>query len=174
MVLGLARPQFGQGRSEVQASGVDIMLAVDVSGSMEALDFKLDGQPANRLDVREIRRQRSSSKPGPTTASGSWPLPARLISSARSRSITNGCCRISIACSIGLIEDGTAIGSAIATCVNRLRDQPAKSKIVVLLTDGMNNAGKVSPADRRRSRESDGRESLHHRRRRAAAKRPCR
>src|SRR4029453_4243675 len=51
IILGLARPQYGQGLSDVQASGVDIMLAVDVSGSMEALDFKLEGRPANRLDV---------------------------------------------------------------------------------------------------------------------------
>ena len=50
LILGLARPQYGQGRSQVQASGVDLMLAVDVSGSMEALDFTLNGQPANRLD----------------------------------------------------------------------------------------------------------------------------
>src|SRR5665213_2974191 len=51
MVVGLARPQFGHGGAEVQASGIDIMLALDVSGSMQALDFKVDGQPVNRVDV---------------------------------------------------------------------------------------------------------------------------
>ena len=51
LVLGLARPQWGQGRTEVQASGVDLMLALDVSGSMEALDFNLGGQPASRVEV---------------------------------------------------------------------------------------------------------------------------
>ena len=51
MVIGLARPQFGHGRTDVQASGIDIMLALDVSGSMQALDFKLNGQPANRIET---------------------------------------------------------------------------------------------------------------------------
>jgi Ca-activated chloride channel family protein len=99
VITALARPQFGRSTSNVEASGVDMILALDCSGSMEALDFKLDGQRASRLDVVQI----------------------------------------------GTVEDGTAIGAALATSVNRLRDQPGKSKIVVLLTDGQNNAGKILP-----------------------------
>ena len=70
---------------------------------------------------------------------------ARRTWSARSRWITTGCCRTSTACRSAAVEDGTAIGSAIAAGVNRLRDQPAKSKVIVLLTDGQNNTGKISP-----------------------------
>ena len=82
---------------------------------------------------------------GPTTASASSHLPARLIWSARSPSITIGCSRISNGSPWAATDDGTAIGSAIAAGVNRLRLTPAKSKVVILLTDGVNNTGKISP-----------------------------
>jgi Ca-activated chloride channel family protein len=145
LIFGLARPQFGQGKSEVQASGVDIMLAVDVSGSMEALDFKLDGQPANRLDVvksvvSKFVEARPNDRIGIVAFAGGPYLvsPLTLDHDWLKQNLER--------LQIGLIEDGTAIGSGLATSVNRLRDQPSKSKIVVLLTDGQNNAGKVLPA----------------------------
>jgi Ca-activated chloride channel family protein len=144
LILGLARPQYGRGRSEVQASGVDLMLAVDVSGSMEALDFTLDGQPANRLDcvksvVSKFVEARPNDRIGLVAFAGAPYLvsPLTLDHDWLKQNLER--------VRIGLIEDSTAIGSALATSVNRLRDQPAKSKIVVLLTDGMNNAGKVAP-----------------------------
>jgi len=145
LILGLTRPQFGQGKSEVQASGVDIMLAVDVSGSMEALDFKLDGQPANRLDVvksvvAKFVEARPNDRIGIVAFAGGPYLvsPLTLDHDWLKQNLER--------LQIGIIEDGTAIGSGLATSVNRLRDQPSKSKIVVLLTDGQNNAGKVLPA----------------------------
>jgi Ca-activated chloride channel homolog len=145
LILGLARPQFGQGKSEVQASGVDIMLAVDVSGSMEALDFKLDGQPANRLDVvksvvAKFIEARPNDRIGLVAFAGGPYLisPLTLDHDWLKQNLDR--------LQIGLVEDGTAIGAGLATSVNRLRDQPSKSKIVVLLTDGQNNAGKVLPA----------------------------
>jgi Ca-activated chloride channel family protein len=145
LILGLARPQFGQGKSEVQASGVDIMLAVDVSGSMEALDFKLDGQPANRLDVvksvvAKFIEARPNDRIGLVAFAGAPYLvsPLTLDHDWLKQNLER--------LQIGLVEDGTAIGSGLATSVNRLRDQPSKSKLVVLLTDGQNNAGKVLPA----------------------------
>jgi Ca-activated chloride channel family protein len=145
MVAGLARPQVGHGRAEVQASGIDIMLALDVSGSMQALDFKVDGQPVNRVDVvksivAKFIEDRPNDRIGIVAFAGAPYLVSPLtldhdwLEQNLSRVQTAG------------VEDGTAIGSAIATCVNRLRDTPAKSKIVVLLTDGVNNAGKISPA----------------------------
>jgi len=145
MVVGLARPQFGHGRAEVQASGIDIMLALDVSGSMQALDFKVDGQPVNRVDVvksivAKFVEDRPNDRIGIVAFAGAPYLVSPLtldhdwLEQNLSRVQTAG------------VEDGTAIGSAIATCVNRLRDTPAKSKIVVLLTDGVNNSGKISPA----------------------------
>ena len=144
LVLALARPQQGKGRSEVEASGVDIMLVLDVSGSMEALDFKIERQPASRVEVvRQVVAKFVDDRPNdriglvafagrpymmsPLTLDHDWL--ARRLQELR----------------VGLVEDSTAIGSAISLAVNRLREQQAKSRIVILLTDGMNNAGKISP-----------------------------
>ena len=145
MVVGLARPQFGHGPTEVQASGIDIVLALDVSGSMQALDFKLAGQPANRIDVvksvvAKFIQDRPNDRIGLVAFAGAPYLvsPLTLDHDWLEQNLD----RVTVAG----VEDGTAIGSAIATCVNRLRGTPAKSKIVVLLTDGMNNTGKISPA----------------------------
>jgi Ca-activated chloride channel homolog len=144
LIFGLARPQYGQGRSEVQASGVDLMLAVDVSGSMEALDFTLNGQPANRLDcvksvVSKFIEARPDDRIGLVAFAGAPYLVSPLT--LDHEWLKQNLDRVHT----GMIEDSTAIGSALATSVNRLRDQPSKSRIVVLLTDGMNNAGKVAP-----------------------------
>jgi len=144
LILGLARPQYGRGRAEVQASGVDLMLAVDVSGSMEALDFTLDGQPANRLDcVKAVVAKFIAARPNDRIGLVAFAGAPYLVSplTLDHEWLQQNLERVRI----GLIEDSTAIGSALATSVNRLRDQPAKSKIVVLLTDGMNNAGQVAP-----------------------------
>ena len=144
IIIGMARPQWGNTTTEVEASGIDILLAVDISGSMEARDFTLNGQAANRLDVvksvvAKFIKERPNDRIGlvafagrpymvcPLTLDHDW-LQQRLDS-----------------LKTGMVEDGTAIGSAIASGVNRLRDRNAKSRIQILLTDGMNNVGKVSP-----------------------------
>ena len=144
LILAFARPQLGNTTTEIEASGIDILLAVDVSGSMEALDFTLKGKAANRLDVvksvmNTFIMERPNDRIGllafsgrpymvsPLTLDHDW-LVQRLDS-----------------LSIGMIEDGTAIGSAIGSGLNRLRDRDAKSRIMILLTDGMNNAGTVPP-----------------------------
>ncbi len=144
IIVGLARPQWGQGRTEVQASGVDLMLALDVSGSMEALDFNLGDQPASRVEVvksvvAKFVEARPSDRIGMVAFAGAPYLvsPLTLDHDWLKQNLER--------VHIGIGEDGTAIGSALTTCVNRLRDQPSKSKIVVLLTDGVNNAGKVAP-----------------------------
>lgn len=144
LVLGLARPQWVSGHSEIQASGIDLMLAVDVSGSMEALDFKMGGQRINRLDVvksvvAEFIDERGNDRLGMVAFSGAPYLvsPLTLDHDWLKQNLER--------VRTGMVEDGTAIGAALAMSVNRLRDQPSKSKIVVLLTDGMNNAGKVAP-----------------------------
>src|SRR5215467_3389772 len=144
IIVGLARPQWGQGRTEVQASGVDLMLALDVSGSMEALDFNLGGQPVSRVEVvKSVVSQFIEARPNDRigmVAFGGAPYlvsPLTLDHDWLKQNLER--------VKVGLVEDSTAIGSAITTCVNRLHDQPSKSKVIVLLTDGMNNAGKVSP-----------------------------
>lgn len=144
MMVGLARPQLARGPTEVHASGIEIMLALDVSGSMQALDFKLNGRPTNRIEVvKSVVAKFIDARPddrigivafaglpylvSPLTLDHDW------LQQNLSRVQTAG------------LKDGTAIGSAIATCVNRLRDTPAKSRVIVLLTDGMNNSGRISP-----------------------------
>lgn len=144
IIISMARPQWGNTTTEIEASGIDILLAVDISGSMEARDFTLQGRAANRLDVvksvvAKFIKERPNDRIGlvafagrpymvcPLTLDHDW-LQQRLDS-----------------LKTGMVEDGTAIGSAIASGVNRLRERDSKSRIQILLTDGMNNAGKVSP-----------------------------
>ena len=145
MIVALARPQRGHSRTEVTANGIDIVLGVDVSGSMQALDFRIDDRRVNRIQVvksvvSKFIEQRPSDRIGliafaaapylvsPITLDHDW-LQQNL---ERITTAVGG-------------DDGTAIGSAIAASVNRLRMTTAKSKVVILLTDGMNNTGKISP-----------------------------
>ena len=144
LILALARPQQGLGTAEVETSGIDIVLAIDVSGSMRALDFELDGKRADRLEVVKsvVRRfvdARGDDRIGMIGFAGRPYLvsPLTLDHDWLAQNLER--------VRIGLIEDGTAVGSAIAASVNRLREQKAKSKVVILLTDGVNNAGKVEP-----------------------------
>ena len=144
LILAIARPQFGRSTTETQASGIDLMLAVDVSGSMASLDFKVDGKPANRLDVvksvvAKFIEQRPNDRIGLIAFSGA-PYLVSPLTLDHDWLLTN-LQRLHN----GMMEDGTAIGSALAMSTERLVEQSGKSKIVVLLTDGMNNAGKANP-----------------------------
>lgn len=144
LILALARPQLGKTITRTQASGVDIMLVIDVSRSMLAEDFTIGGQRANRLEaIKRVTEQFIEERPNdrigivafagrpylvsPLTLDHDW-----LISNLDRTKI-------------GLVEDGTAIGSALAAASSRLKDKEAKSKLVVLLTDGDNNMGRVTP-----------------------------
>src|SRR5256714_11315508 len=143
-VVGLARPQLGKSLTQIEASGIDIMLVLDVSGSMLTKDFTIGGQEATRVDaIREVTRKFIEGRPNdrigiiafagrpyvvsPMTLDHDWLL--QNLERVR----------------IGLVEDGTAIGSAMASAANRLNDKHSKSRAIVLLTDGENNAGKISP-----------------------------
>jgi Ca-activated chloride channel family protein len=143
-VVGLARPQLGKSLTQVEASGIDIMLVLDVSGSMLTKDFTIGGQEAMRVDaIREVTRKFIEGRPNdrigiiafagrpyvvsPMTLDHDWLL--QNLDRVR----------------IGLVEDGTAIGSAMAAAANRLNDKHSKSRVLVLLTDGENNAGKIPP-----------------------------
>ncbi len=144
IIVALARPQLGRSNSTVEASGIDMILALDCSGSMEALDFKLDGQPANRIDivksvVAKFIEARPNDRIGLIGFAGAPYLvsPLTLDHDWLEQNLER--------VQVGAVEDGTAIGSAIATSVNRLRDQPGKSKVIVLLTDGQNNMGQITP-----------------------------
>jgi Ca-activated chloride channel family protein len=144
MIVGLARPQLGHGTTTVSANGIDIMLGLDVSGSMQALDFKVGDQRLNRIQivksvVSKFIDQRPSDRIGLIAFAGAPYLvsPLTLDHDWLQQNLER--------VEVGGVDDGTAIGSAIAAGVNRLRSTPAKSKIMILLTDGVNNTGKISP-----------------------------
>jgi Ca-activated chloride channel family protein len=144
MIVALARPQTTHATTSVKASGVDIMLALDVSGSMGALDLTLDEQPADRLQVtksvvKKFIDQRPNDRIGLIAFAGAPYLisPLTLDHDWVHRNLDR--------VQLGTLEDGTAIGSGLSAAVNRLRSSDAHTKLVVLLTDGVNNAGKVQP-----------------------------
>ena len=143
-IVAMARPQVEEGRSKITASGVDIVVAIDLSGSMQSEDFELQGQPANRLTVaKDVLRQfilkRTSDRIGLIAFAGRAYTAAPLT--LDHEFLLQNLDRLSI----GMIEDSTAIGSALSAAVNRLRDVTSKSKIVILMTDGQNNAGAIQP-----------------------------
>jgi Ca-activated chloride channel family protein len=143
-IVGLARPQSTKASTEVQASGIDLMLALDVSGSMQSLDFKVNDQPVSRIDiVRSVVSKFIDARTDDRIGLIEFSAEPYLVSplTLDHNWLSQGLDRVNT----GTIPDGTAIGDAIAMCVNRLRDQPAKSKVIVLLTDGENNMGKLSP-----------------------------
>ena len=144
MILGLARPQRAHSRTEVSANGIDIVLDLDVSGSMQALDFQIDHQRVNRIEVvksvvSKFIDQRPDDRIGLIAFAGAPYLvsPITLDHDWLQQNLER--------VTAGAIDDGTAIGSAIAASVNRLRLTTAKSKVVILLTDGVNNTGKIQP-----------------------------
>ena len=144
MILGLARPQRAHSRTEVSANGIDIVLDLDVSGSMQALDFQIDHQRVNRIEVvksvvSKFIDQRPDDRIGLIAFAGAPYLvsPITLDHDWLQQNLER--------VTAGAGDDGTAIGSAIAASVNRLRLTTAKSKVVILLTDGVNNTGKIQP-----------------------------
>ena len=139
-VLALARPQELAAGRPITTSGVDIVLALDASGSMKAEDF----QPRNRLEVAkeaavEFVQDRPSDRIGIVTFAGQavTQAPLTLDHDALTAAIRG--------VEIGGLAEGTAIGTALATAVHRLRGSDARSRIVILLTDGVNNAGPIDP-----------------------------
>ncbi len=138
LIVALARPQLGRSETKVKAEGIDIVLVVDISGSMQAMDYERFGQRESRIDavkdvVREFIRARPNDRIGMvvfgTRAYVASPL--TLDHDWLERNLDR--------VKIGLVEGNTAIGAGIATGVNRLRDTKAKSKVIVLLTDGGEN-----------------------------------
>lgn len=150
LIIALARPQSTSKEEEISTEGVDIVLALDVSSSMLAEDFK----PNNRLEAakvvaREFIEGRKNDRMGMVVFAG--------------ESFTQCPLTLDYGVLLTLLEqvkvadkswDGTAIGMGIVNAVNRLRDSKAKSKIVILLTDGVNNRGQVDPVTAARIAES--------------------
>lgn len=144
MIVGLARPQRTQSRTVVTVNGIDIVLGLDVSGSMQALDFLVDNHRVNRIAVvKAIVSQFIDERPNDRIGLIAFAAAPYIVSPLTLDHdwLQQNLERVNT----GMGEDGTAIGSAIAAAVNHLRDTGAKSKVLILLTDGVNNSGKISP-----------------------------
>jgi len=139
LIIALARPQSFSSGENVYTEGIDVAMLLDISGSMLAEDFKPNRLEAAKDVIDEFVAGRTTDKIGlvvfakesftqcPLTID--YPVLRGLLGEIKS----------------GLIEDGTAIGTAIANGVNRLKDSEAKSKVIILLTDGVNNSGEIDP-----------------------------
>jgi Ca-activated chloride channel family protein len=139
--MALARPQHGTLREDSTTRGVDIVVALDVSGSMAAEDF----QPRNRIEVAkevvaEFVKRRTSDRVGLVI------FAARSITKSPLTTDTAVLLRQLGDVRLDMLPDGTAIGSGLATSLTRLRRSGARSRVIVLVTDGANNAGEIDPA----------------------------
>jgi Ca-activated chloride channel family protein len=139
LIIALARPQTFSSGENIYTEGIDIAMVLDISGSMLAEDFKPNRLEAAKKVIDDFIKGRTNDKIGLVIFSG--------------ESFTQ--CPLTIDYSVlrnllkeiysGMIQDGTAIGNAIANGVNRLKDSKSKSKVLILLTDGVNNAGEIDP-----------------------------
>ena len=143
-IIAFARPQEGRKRTEILSQGVDIVLAIDTSGSMQALDFKKNGTQVTRLSVvkdvvAEFVKHRKMDRIGMVVfgANAFTQCPLTLDQSILLAFLDK--------LKIGMAGDATAIGSAIGISARRLKDLKSKSKIIILLTDGRNNSGTIPP-----------------------------
>ena len=139
VVVAIARPRSSEDFSKVDTEGIDIVLAMDVSTSMLARDFTPDRISASKDIAIEFISQRPSDRMGIVVFAGESFTQCPLT--------TDRATLINLMKEVqtDLIEDGTAIGNGLATAVARLKDSDAKSRVVILLTDGVNNSGEVSP-----------------------------
>jgi Ca-activated chloride channel family protein len=146
LVFALARPQAGRGEVKRTTEGLDIMLVIDTSGSMRALDFEINGKRLDRLDViKTVMRDFIEKRPDDRI--GMVVFGTNAFAQAPLTLDHDVLLRFLEGIQIGMAGDGTAIGDAIGVASNRLKDLAAKSKIAILLTDGKNTAGKIDPRE---------------------------
>ena len=138
-VVALARPQGIEQNARTNTEGIDIMLAVDVSGSMLARDFKPDRITAAKEVAGSFIADRYGDRIGLVAFAGEAFTQSPLTTDQSTLQTLLARIRS------GLIEDGTAIGNGLATAINRLRESDSKSKVIILLTDGVNNRGEMAP-----------------------------
>ncbi len=139
LIVALARPQGVEENARTNTEGIDIVLAIDVSGSMLARDFKPDRITAAKEVAGDFIADRTGDRLGLVVFAGEAFTQSPLTTDQGTLQTLLGRIRS------GLIEDGTAIGNGLATAINRLRESEAKSKVIILLTDGVNNRGEIAP-----------------------------
>ncbi len=139
LIVAIARPQSNKSWDEMSTEGIDIMIAIDISSSMLAQDFK----PNRLLDAKDKSVRFISGRPDDRIGLVTF----AAESFTQCPLTTDHAVLINLFKDVesGMLEDGTAIGMGLATAVNRLRESKAKSKVVVLLTDGVNNSGAIDP-----------------------------
>ncbi len=144
-IIALAQPRFTRSETSVIASGVDIVAALDLSGSMRSEDFEVRGQRVNRFNMaRAVLKQFIDKRPNDRIGLVVFAAEAFIATplTLDHDFLLENLDRLNV----GTINaDQTAIGSALSTALNRLREVQSKSKIIILMTDGQNNAGKVAP-----------------------------
>ena len=145
LIFALAQPRLTRSETRVKASGVDIVVALDMSGSMVSEDFEVHGKRVNRFNMaRAVLRQFIEKRPNDRIGLVVFATQAYIASplTLDHDFLLQNLDRLQI----GVINDNqTAIGSALSTAINRLREVKSKSRIVILMTDGQNNAGSIAP-----------------------------
>ena len=139
LVIALARPQSMLSRQEMKVEGIDIVLAMDVSGSMLAEDFKPNRLEAAKKVAAEFIDGRKNDRMGLVVFAGEafTQVPLTIDHNVLLKQLST--------LKDGMMKDGTALGDGLATAINRIKDSEAKSKVIILLTDGINNQGAVDP-----------------------------
>jgi Ca-activated chloride channel family protein len=138
-IIALARPQRTLTEEKIKAEGIDIMMVMDLSSSMLSKDFDPDRLEVSKMVAKEFVSKRSLDRIGLVVFSGEAFTQCPLTTDHKM--VTDFLSDLQV----GMLEDGTAIGMGLATAVNRLKDSQAKSRIIILLTDGVNNAGYINP-----------------------------
>ncbi len=139
LIVALARPQNTSFNSESTTEGIDIVLSIDISGSMLARDFTPDRMDAAKHTAAQFIAARPNDRIGLVVFAGESFTQSPLTTDRNTLQMLLEGLRS------GLVVDGTAIGNGLATAINRLRESSATSKVIILLTDGVNNAGQIAP-----------------------------
>ncbi|MFN2394473.1 MAG: VWA domain-containing protein [Bacteroidales bacterium] len=139
LIIALARPQSTSRTRDVTVEGIDIVVSLDISGSMLAEDFKPNRMEAAKETAIEFINMRPGDRVGLTIFSGES---FTMVPLTTDHNLLKDLLR---SVHTGMVEDGTAIGDGLATAINRLKESDAISKVLILLTDGINNAGSIDP-----------------------------
>ena len=139
MIVALARPQSRLSRQEMKVEGIDIVMAIDISGSMLAEDFSPNRLEAAKKVAADFIEGRKSDRMGLVVFAGEafTQVPLTIDHHVLLKQLGS--------LKSGIVRDGTALGDGLATAINRIKDSEAKSKVIILLTDGVNNQGSVDP-----------------------------
>ena len=139
VIIALARPQSSISHKQVDVEGIDIVMALDVSGSMMAMDFRPNRLEACKNVIKSFIENRPNDRIGLVVYAGEAYTKCPLTSDHST--LLNAL----ESTKFGVIDDGTAIGDGLGTAINRLRESTAKSRVIILLSDGVNNAGHIDP-----------------------------